>query len=530
MAGIKPIGSEKLEGMDKIRRIMEIARYNENIPQSVNETRSTEYTISLADGNTYQIEKERQGYIIKMAINESETDYIEPMKSRKYYSSYSQALKRLNLMTKEINTLYENEEGTSLIGEQKKKYVLKTPKPKTETAPEEAVPAAPAPEAAVPAAPAPEAAVPAAPAPEAAVPAAPAPEVATPPTEVAEQGVPAPPAPEAAVPAAPAPDAAVPPAPAPDATAPAPEGEMPPAPEGEMEDEEMEIDVEEKPKEKKVSDLKRIQILVGKLAQKIRSYNEEKELSAENVKYVINSILSALDVDVLDEDDLEEIISKLEGGDEEEGGEEDFEMEDEEISTDETGEDEMVPPPPAPEEAQPEMAEEYESYGDAFRDYLPSAFGNIAMRGMAGEKTESSRRHYDDSDDDLDIIGFDEVEEDEYHRERRRGRKNYPDVDRFEHGTFSESIVDGVLSKYFVGSPNEMNDYKIKQERRTNENYKKNKENIIKLSESTEQLDAALDYIRENPRTHLIGISNKKTLIFKSGINEVRITDDGFII
>ena len=40
MAGLKPIGSEKLEGMDKIRRIMEIARYNENLPQSVKENES----------------------------------------------------------------------------------------------------------------------------------------------------------------------------------------------------------------------------------------------------------------------------------------------------------------------------------------------------------------------------------------------------------------------------------------------------------------------------------------------------------
>ena len=120
MAGIKPIGSEKLEGMDKLRRIMEIARFNENIPQSINETKSTEYKISLADGNTYEIAKERQGYIIKKAINESEADYIDPMQNRKYYSSYSQALKRLNFMTKEINTLYENEEGTPLLGEQKK--------------------------------------------------------------------------------------------------------------------------------------------------------------------------------------------------------------------------------------------------------------------------------------------------------------------------------------------------------------------------------------------------------------------------
>ena len=51
--------------------MIEISRYNENFPQSVNETISTEYSISLADGNIYKIEKERQGYIIKMAINES---------------------------------------------------------------------------------------------------------------------------------------------------------------------------------------------------------------------------------------------------------------------------------------------------------------------------------------------------------------------------------------------------------------------------------------------------------------------------
>ena len=151
MAGLKPIGSEKLEGMDKIRRIMEIARYNENIPQSVNETKSTEYSIEFADGNTYRIEKERQGYIIKVAINESDSDYINQMTSRKYYSSYSQALRRLNLMAKEINVLHENEEGISLIGEQKKKFILKTKKnnvaePATETLPPAPEPLPPAPE------------------------------------------------------------------------------------------------------------------------------------------------------------------------------------------------------------------------------------------------------------------------------------------------------------------------------------------------------------------------------------------------
>ena len=134
MGKLKPIGSEKLEGLEKIQRIMEIARYKENIPNSINEVNSNHYNIKLVDGNTYHIEKEKNGYVIKRTVNEGQLDYIEPMKNRKYYQSYSQALKRLNLITKEVNTLLGNEEGVSLFSEQKK-FVLKTPKPETPPAP-----------------------------------------------------------------------------------------------------------------------------------------------------------------------------------------------------------------------------------------------------------------------------------------------------------------------------------------------------------------------------------------------------------
>jgi len=37
MSNLKPIGSEKLTGQDKINRIMEIARFNEVVPKSINE-------------------------------------------------------------------------------------------------------------------------------------------------------------------------------------------------------------------------------------------------------------------------------------------------------------------------------------------------------------------------------------------------------------------------------------------------------------------------------------------------------------
>ena len=40
--------------------------------------------------------------------------------------------------------------------------------------------------------------------------------------------------------------------------------------------------------------------------------------------------------------------------------------------------------------------------------------------------------------------------------------------------------------------------FRLKQKRRTNENYAKNKDSVIKLCESAEQLDAALEFIEEN--------------------------------
>jgi hypothetical protein len=262
MADLKPIGSEKLTGMDKINRILEISRYNENKPSNVNETSRNEYGITLTDGNSYQIVKERLGYIIKKTISESETDYIEPMKNRKYYPSYSQALKRLNLVTKEVNRLTENEEGTSLFGEQKK-FVLKTQKSQE---PESDMPPPPA-------------EPPAVPTPEL----PPSPEGEQPMNDMGDEGE----------------------EPMDDMGGMSPEGEEP------MDD----MGDEETPKDEEVS-FKSIQKLTGKLTQKMREFDNEKGLTSENIKYVINMVLSAADLNSLSEEDKEDIISKF---DEEEG-------------------------------------------------------------------------------------------------------------------------------------------------------------------------------------------------------------------
>ena len=126
MSDLKPLGSEKLQGEDKIKRILEIANFKQ---KDINTKNITESVVQLADGKTYGIEKEKLGYIIKVKLDESETfDYRTNIKNRRYHKSFSQALKEMNLLAKELNRLNEHDENIDLFQEQKK-FVLKTPKP-----------------------------------------------------------------------------------------------------------------------------------------------------------------------------------------------------------------------------------------------------------------------------------------------------------------------------------------------------------------------------------------------------------------
>lgn len=261
MAKLKPIGSEKLEGNDKLQRIMEIANYGMTSTISEN---TSDYSINLIDGATYHIVKEKSGYIIKKGINESDADYIEPMRNRRYYSSYGQALKRLNLLIKEVNSLHDVTEEVSLFGEQKK-FVLKTPKSEIPAAPE--MPAAPA-------------------------------------------------------------------APAEPPMLPEPELPMADAPVDDMEvsDTEMTDTTELMPSDVDTVDekvnFKVIQKLTGKLTQKIRTLDSQEGMTSEDIKYVINMVLSSLDLSKLSPEDMEDVMTKFEDVDaESEMGDEDMGME-----------------------------------------------------------------------------------------------------------------------------------------------------------------------------------------------------------
>jgi hypothetical protein len=310
MSKIKPIGSEKLQGNEKLQRIMEIAKYKEVIPNSINETSSVDYKITLADGNTYAIVKERLGYIIKKSINESTSEYIDNIKNRKHFSSYSSAMRKLNLMAGEINRVNGISEGISLFTEDKK-YMLKTPQPKVEAPTEE-------------------------------------------PSDLP------PPSPEPA------------PAPTPEDMMPTPSSdEMPASPEGEETDmnlpdmEDMGGEPSEGGEGEPVT-FKSIQKLTGKLAQKIRDYSgNEEELSSKDVKYIINSILSSLDLNSLDEDDKEEILTRFDGEEESDYGMEDMGSEDEESDEFDMDSEEI----PTEEEPKPE------EMGEA--DYLDGMFSKV---------------------------------------------------------------------------------------------------------------------------------------------------------
>jgi hypothetical protein len=498
MGGLRPIGSEKLSGMDKIRRIMEIATYDGNKGSNLNEDKENVFSVKLADNIDYVIVREKQGYIIKESFN-GEINYLENIQERKYYKSYSQALKRLNLVAKEKNTLYENKKGTHLFEQsEKKKYYLDLgDKKKEETKSETPAVTEPIAQATTPTVPATPVAATPAPAP-----AVPAPAPATP-APLEEQGDNAM-DPTAPIPAAPVDPNAVATPPADPNAVPADamnpevglEGgeEMNPAPEEDMD---MESEDGGEGKKEEIT-FKLIQKLTGKLAQKLRSYGEDKEMSSDNIKYVINSIISAIDVESLDEDDIEEIINRLEG--EEEEGEEGMGSEEMDIDNQDTmggmgPEPGLEGPPPTPEGAAApptgEMAEGFKNLSDAFVNKFKGAYSSV----LADKMMEGQRR------------------------DKRRKKHSY-----------SESTVDKIISKYFDIKEDE---YLIKEESTRKEIEfikRKNTQEIRRLSESLKQERMALKFIEKYPKARLIGSTTKKNLVFKQGLNERKITPDGKVL
>ena len=309
MADLKPLGSEKLEGQEQISRILEISNYGSK-PTTLSENKNSkaDYSIQMADGKYYGIVKEKTGYVVKVGISESELDYNEPMQNRKHYKSFSQAMKKVNLIAGELNRIHENTEGVNIIGEQKK-FVLKTPEPKVDVDVDVDEP------------------------------------LMEPEADFdmdvdmdvdmdmdSEEGV----------------------------------DDLDMDLDLDLDDteEEVEVDVEDEE-----SSFKVIQKLTGKIGQKLRTYDKNQGLSSEDIKYVLNSIISAVELDKLSEEDKEDILANFEED------ETDYDMEGEVDIDVESGDDELdldldMDMDMDMEEPEGEMAE-----GDSMKSMVDEIFG-----------------------------------------------------------------------------------------------------------------------------------------------------------
>lgn len=276
MGDLKPLGSEKLKADEKLKRILELTYYNDKNKKSTN---NTELVKESTNGGVYGIVKERDGYYVKMGLNEQSLDYIGGlfMKNKNRFSSYSEALKRLEL----IKGQDELQEAT--------KYVLKSKS--SETPPPAAESPVPSPEMD-----------------------APAGDMELPPTEPPVEG-----------------------------------GEMGTEPMPSPEEPSLDVPSEDVPSEegptKKSDYMAEVQKYAGKLGQELRDMQDKME--SDDIKYVLNMIISAVDLDKLDLEDLEDISDKFKRDEETpEMGDEEMPEPEVEEPTDDT---EVPSEEPAPE-------------------------------------------------------------------------------------------------------------------------------------------------------------------------------------
>jgi hypothetical protein len=230
MADLKAIGSEKLKGDEKLKRILELTYYKDS--NKIVESSKSELVSESKIGGVYGIVREKDGYHVKRGLNESSLDYIGGMfmKNKNRFSSYAEALKRLEL----IKGQEELQEAT--------KYVLKQNKPKMEE-----------------------------PIPQPSVDSVP------PVSDLPSDETPM------------------------DSTNDVPQdGEMAPD----------QMSSEPTDTQGKRSDyMAEIQKYAGKIGQELR--DQQEKMQSDDIKYVLNMIISAVDLDKLDLEDLEDIGKKF---------------------------------------------------------------------------------------------------------------------------------------------------------------------------------------------------------------------------
>jgi hypothetical protein len=165
----------------------------------------------------------------------------------------------------------------------------------------------------------------------------------------------------------------------------------------------------------------------------------------------------------------------------------------------------------------------------------------FSMRGnFFDDEDEESEWDDEDESEDEDNMDYgnskygldfeDEDEDDHTMRGARKHRRMYDDEGHLSHGTFGESKVDKIIKKYFEIDDKEkqLNEEKRRQELRNH--ISETRSEIKRLSETISQERMSVKFLSENKKARLIGITNKKNLVFKLNENQVKISPKGNIL
>jgi hypothetical protein len=319
MGELKPIGSEKLKGDEKLQRILDLTFYNTTNNKST--PSKAEIVKESTNNSVYGIVKENDGYYVKKGLTEDTLDYIGGlfMKRKNRFSSYSEALKQLEL----IKGLDEINEG--------KKYVLKQNKTKEET---------PSP-------------VPSFDTVDAAAPELPPAEINDTPTDTNDMS-----------------------------------NDMPDETYGDESTDDM-----SNGSGKRSDYMAEIQKYAGKLGQELRDQHEK--LESDDIKYVLNMIISAVNLDNLDPDDRDDIGKK-------------FNPDDEEIP-DEMNYDQETTPDEDLDETMDKLShfvnDSFDESDDSFEpDYVSNKFKQKFMNKSNNHETEMFEDYENDDEEyELDL-------------------------------------------------------------------------------------------------------------------------------
>lgn len=370
MGDLKPIGSEKLNGDDKLKRILELTYYNQT--NTNKKSNNTELVKESTHGMIYGIVKEKDGYYVKKGLSEQSLDYIGGMfmKNKNKFKSYSEALKRLELLR-----------GQDQLSEAKK-YVLK--QNKTEQVPQEE------------------------------------------PMPMDNQ----PSAPMGDLP--PSSDTSLPPLPSDNEMG----DELPPSePSSETSPQSMES--------KKSDYMAEIQKYAGKLGQELR--DQQQKLESDDIKYVLNMIISAVDLNKLEDEDIEEIGEKFSREDKEQSGE-DLTLPEPEPSDENLPEPESLSEPTG--EESPKELGEMDDMSD-LEEFINNEvdFGTYVHQNDTNEEMDDLEKYSDMREDDemgVDVNRFQFKDMDDYENEDRPVEL---DIDEIK-GQINKS-VDEILAKHF---------------------------------------------------------------------------------